>query len=190
MKRPPNPRQFLARLARHVTRAAFQAGCHQSGGAFRLSVESAVSIALAKRLDEVDEVLQVLAAWSVEDADAIFDPDFVPAFVRLFRSKQVKACLNRWGAISGFPRPPSAMLRATKLARCRVPEESGVYFFWQSRVIEYVGMASSLASRLTRSHHAIRPSDRVSWIKWPCRDIRRAERFYINVLQPIRNYQS
>lgn len=76
--------------------------------------------------------------------------------------------------------PPSNTARQVG----RMPPFSGVYFYWNSGAVDYVGESKNIPARL-KSHDIIKPLDLVSFV--PFKDHRRAECFYIWLLNPVLN---
>lgn len=76
--------------------------------------------------------------------------------------------------------PPSNTARQVG----RMPEFAGVYFHWNNGVVDYIGESACVPKRL-KSHDVVKPLDLVSFI--PCKDHRRAESFYIWLLNPPLN---
>ena len=69
----------------------------------------------------------------------------------------------------------------------RAPNEPGIYFFWSSGNVVYVGQSRQLNRRINKRHHARRPGDLVSFLMFPVADLIYAECFYVWLARPVRN---
>lgn len=84
------------------------------------------------------------------------------------------------------PPPPSTTVNRTA-ARASFVGISGVYFLWAKDIIDYVGRSNCIGTRLSLSHHKMRPEHQVSVVEMTASESWVAEAYYIWRYRPRLN---
>ena len=88
---------------------------------------------------------------------------------------------------SDYPTPLPPTEPITVFDSARIPTFSGCYFAWLGPLVQYVGKAVNLRSRLRPSHHAIQPDHVITWVPIPESELYFAEAYYIGTMRPRLN---
>ncbi|HEX5102399.1 MAG TPA: GIY-YIG nuclease family protein [Pirellulaceae bacterium] len=173
MKKPPDIRTFLTRLAR---RMAFVGQCHSaSGHAFRLQIAASYEPTIIEHSRELqrlfDELQAARAAWETLTGTG---------------APRMPVTIQQWGSTCAWPPapPPRGLLEDVRKS---VPGSAGVYFLWEAERVAYVGKSENLRGRLTMGHEHLLATDLLSWLDFDPGDLFFAEAFYIGAYRPHRN---
>lgn len=88
----------------------------------------------------------------------------------------------------GYPEIPAPTVTPEKDVR-QLPNAPGIYFLWKNGVIEYIGQASRLSSRVKLgAHHVLDADHRISYVLVEAQLLSWAECYYIGIARPYRNF--